>query len=1510
MHLGRYAGRAALLYAALCFFFVTNTAAIDPTIISMIVKLAGSKLLGSIQSGIQDGKFGNLTDSFISNFITKITDEILNKNHKDDISQELNDFLGKFQNESDAKREDLTAELKAIAKDISAKHDTLMGGSATVDVIPSKGFNYDGEMFSPPEYKIKTEWAPEPEDAEIDPGPAFEANKGLGSVLLNGCYKPSFSVNDPCYAAKRLLPKCQHILDSSNFIGVGFDGRGDYSSESRKKSIIQRVCNRGGVYKGKAVPDSMTVLGIYDTDVKTQSFNSIHKYQEYLEEKASVAKSKYMFIEAITKATGHASAGILGLAGGGGGASMQASASGSGQSTSFSSSASGYQTESFKQTYLSTLEVDVIRYEIFLDDVSVNDLNMDFLHDFVHLPESYFYAGAPLRFQQFIIKWGTHFIKAAKFGGQLKLIKTKEGVRDQSIEQFAEKAQDDYKAMFSTFMAAAAQFKSRSLFHKAEGSAEGSVSAGGGVEGSSSNETKGGSQSLSQQQYSNEVLMVQGGSQAIAAVISEMYTTGFKHELSQWLASIPRYPKPFEFQMEPITYICHNINYKQLFPVGEVDFGCFGGTTLLTENGTNRLYYVWETYDENNNTINVEKRYCDFKNQQELEDSMRRRCKALERGINVYMEEGVIPSSDIDLPAGRAGCKSSRLSFEDKRVKIRIPQWEHMTDGSKFRVIFDMPFNLARVVGASEALLVFYRGSTRQWYVQSSPGITHLYDGANNGGSGDLDNRKISVRGLVMSYNNRTGLLTVTEDDFNASRLKHPDLPEALNGLTVARVEYPSMVDEIKQHKNEFGVGTIPCNVVWSNAHRFNPIVAGGSCISFTAVSMGDIFVVFSAIPRDYETWYYVQISPDGVAIYKGATVMKFVDHSNAKSLGDPSLYESYFVCVAETIGVKTTITYGKTENNRERGHVYAVFEDHDEPLHVRFFAFGNGESPLSIMDAHVLPTSATGEHVCSGHTIDFEGTCVEHCHPECIGCHMPDSNKKCRACRNLQVDGTCVSECPPTHKPDSQNKTCICKYIEDGACVEACSAGHIAEDSSVESPLCVCELYASGEPEICLASCPAHYYPHSVSANHSECKACHAACIPQEDGFTCSGPTPGQCVQCVQINGQCANCRSGTYIKEVNGVYQCAPCAVGTMCPGDGRAYTCNKDADEYSNALRTNCVKCPTSLPYSTIPVSNRCHNCQPGYYRKPSDNSCRRCPTNTGGPNCKVQCKCTNGRCIQKTGKCSCYRGFSGDKCEIPSEGALRLVDSRFKANRFLFHELATAIHSLQVDQPAANLAPIAAVRATTTTSTTAAPLLANPVNQLLNPTFTRRRGRRGRRASLQLQPALQVEPLAEERMVDSSVRQYQLADQQLSLADQQPSLADHVSATESVNILSAATSGGKLEGRVEIFHNGQWGSICDSAWTDADAKVACKQFGYNNGTAKSNAYYGQGSGYIWLGKVQCTGAERWLKDCRHGLWGRHLCDHSGDVGVVCSHSLTRNFGRLLAQESLQFAARTTN
>ena len=90
----------------------------------------------------------------------------------------------------------------------------------------------------------------------------------------------------------------------------------------------------------------------------------------------------------------------------------------------------------------------------------------------------------------------------------------------------------------------------------------------------------------------------------------------------------------------------------------------------------------------------------------------------------------------------------------------------------------------------------------------------------------------------------------------------------------------------------------------------------------------------------------------------------------------------------------------------------------------------------------------------------------------------------------------------------------------------------------------------------------------------------------------------------------------------------------------------------------------------------------------------------------------------------------------------------------------------------------------------------------------------------------------------------------------------------------------------EGRVEVYHRGQWGTVCDDGWGITDAHVVCHQLGYGRATlARGGVFFGRGSGPIHYDDVACTGRETRLADCSHRGIGVHNCDHSEDAGVVC-------------------------
>ena len=92
-----------------------------------------------------------------------------------------------------------------------------------------------------------------------------------------------------------------------------------------------------------------------------------------------------------------------------------------------------------------------------------------------------------------------------------------------------------------------------------------------------------------------------------------------------------------------------------------------------------------------------------------------------------------------------------------------------------------------------------------------------------------------------------------------------------------------------------------------------------------------------------------------------------------------------------------------------------------------------------------------------------------------------------------------------------------------------------------------------------------------------------------------------------------------------------------------------------------------------------------------------------------------------------------------------------------------------------------------------------------------------------------------------------------------------------------------------GRVEVFHDGQWGTICTHGWDIEDARVACHQLGYPDAVRTLPWYeVPSGSERIWLEEVACSGEEQNINDCAHPGWGNNNCAHFDDAGVECNRT----------------------
>ncbi|XP_024241511.1 T-cell differentiation antigen CD6 isoform X2 [Oncorhynchus tshawytscha] len=91
----------------------------------------------------------------------------------------------------------------------------------------------------------------------------------------------------------------------------------------------------------------------------------------------------------------------------------------------------------------------------------------------------------------------------------------------------------------------------------------------------------------------------------------------------------------------------------------------------------------------------------------------------------------------------------------------------------------------------------------------------------------------------------------------------------------------------------------------------------------------------------------------------------------------------------------------------------------------------------------------------------------------------------------------------------------------------------------------------------------------------------------------------------------------------------------------------------------------------------------------------------------------------------------------------------------------------------------------------------------------------------------------------------------------------------------------------EGRVELWREEKWGTVCDDNWDLRDGGVVCAQLGCGPALNVSgqDGSFEAGVGLVLLDEVNCGGSERNLWECP-SLGTVNDCGHKEDAAVVCS------------------------
>ncbi|KGL79941.1 Antigen WC1.1, partial [Tinamus guttatus] len=95
-----------------------------------------------------------------------------------------------------------------------------------------------------------------------------------------------------------------------------------------------------------------------------------------------------------------------------------------------------------------------------------------------------------------------------------------------------------------------------------------------------------------------------------------------------------------------------------------------------------------------------------------------------------------------------------------------------------------------------------------------------------------------------------------------------------------------------------------------------------------------------------------------------------------------------------------------------------------------------------------------------------------------------------------------------------------------------------------------------------------------------------------------------------------------------------------------------------------------------------------------------------------------------------------------------------------------------------------------------------------------------------------------------------------------------------------------------GRLQVFYNGSWGSVCSNSMTSSTVSLVCKQLGCGDGGfLETDLPYRKVSGHTWLDHVECGKRNSSFWQCPSDPWNPQSCDDQREETHITCNDLTQ-------------------